>query len=253
MIDEALIRLLPVGHFRFACRKTLPCFTKCCANLNLILTPYDVILLKTRLKMASGDFLKKFTVATVDDSYGVPAVRLKMITDAMRRCPFVSPEGCTVYEDRPGACRIYPLGRAALKAREGVKAGEYYFTVKESHCLGFNEDREWTIHEWIADQNLDEYNAMNDFFMDITAGKRAKTIKALGDQKLQMFYMACYSLDDFRGFVFETTFLDKFNIPEDALTRIKTDDIELMKFACRWLRFALFGDRTLAVGTRPDG
>ena len=253
MSQEALMRPLSEGRFRFACHKTLPCFTKCCANLNLILTPYDVIRLKNRLGLASGVFLEKYTTASVDDAYGVPVVKLKMNSDALRRCPFVTPKGCSVYEDRPGACRIYPLGRAALKAREGFKAGEYYFTVKESHCLGFNEDREWTIHEWIADQNLDEYNAMNDFFMDITAGKQAKIIKALGDRKLRMFYMAFYSLDDFRRFVFNTTLLDKFDIPQDVLARIKKDDIELMKFACRWLRFALFGEKTMAVDTIADG
>ena len=253
MSQEALMRPLPEGHFRFACHKTLPCFTKCCANLNLILTPYDVIRLKTRLGMASGNFLEKYTVSAVDDACGVPVVRLKMNDDEPRRCPFVVPKGCSVYEDRPGACRIYPLGRAASKIHEGLKAGEYYFIVEESHCLGFNEDRRWTVHEWIMDQRLDEYNAMNDFFMDITAGRQAKIMKALGDQKLQMFYMACYSLDDFRRFVFNTTLLDKFDIPQDVLARIKKDDIELMKFACRWLRFALFGEKTMAVDTKVDG
>lgn len=247
MIDEALMKPLREDRFHFNCNKTLSCFTRCCANLNLILTPYDILRLKKRLGLPSDLFLEKYTTASIDAAYGVPVVKLKMNEDGNKQCPFVTPEGCSVYEDRPGACRVYPLGRAASKVREGLKAGEYYFIVKEPHCLGFNEEREWTIEEWIRDQGLDEYNAMNDSFLDTTAGKGVKIIKALSDQKLKMFYMACYSIDDFRRFIFETTFLKRFNIPQDVLTRIKTDDIELMVFASRWLKFSLFGEKSLPI------
>jgi len=245
MTQELLMQPIQDGRFRFACHRSLPCFTKCCANLNLVLTPYDVVRIKNRLNLSSKVFLEKYTTSHVDENYGVPVVKLRMNDDKDRRCPFLSPEGCTIYEDRPGACRIYPLGRAASKIREKDKAGEYYFMVKEPHCLGFNEDKEWTVEEWIKDQGLDEYNAMNDLFMDITAGRNSRAIKALGDQRLSMFYMACYSLDEFRRFVFESTFLERFVIDQDIIDRIKVDDIELMKFGYKWLQFALFGEKTI--------
>ena len=247
MIDQALMQSIPDRKFRFACHKDLSCFTKCCANLNLVLTPYDVLRLKNRLNLSSEAFLKKYTTSYIDEAYGVPVVKLKMNNDETRRCPFVSPEGCAVYQDRPGACRLYPLGRAASKISEECPAGEYYFVVKESHCLGYNEKQEWTVQEWIINQGMDEYNAINDFFMNITAGRRAKTIKALSDRQLQMFYMACYSLDEFRRFVFETTFLDKFDIAQDVLNPIKTDNMKLMAFAFQWLKFSLFGEKTLQI------
>jgi len=247
MIDQALMQPLKDRKFRFACNKDLPCFTRCCANLNLVLTPYDVLRLKNRLNLSSEKFLKDYTTSYVDESYGLPVVKLKMNNDETRRCPFVNPEGCVVYEDRPAACRLYPLGRAASKIYKRHAPGEYYFIVKESHCLGLNEEYEWTVQEWIKDQGLDKYNEMNDLFMDITAGRRAKTIKTLSEQQLQMYYMACYSLDDFRRFVFETTFLDKLDITQDVQHRIKTDDIELMAFAYQWLKFCLFGEKTLPI------
>lgn len=249
MIDQALMQPIKDGKFRFACNKDLPCFTKCCANLNLVLTPYDVLRLKNRLKLSSEAFLKKYTISYVDQAYGVPVVKLKMNNDKTRQCPFVTPEGCSVYEDRPGACRLYPVGRAASKISEKHSTGEYYFIIKESHCLGFNEKRDWTVQEWVTDQGMDEYNAMNDFFMDITAGRQAKTIKALSEQQLQMYYMACYNLDDFRRFVFETTFLDKFDITQDIQKCIKTDETELMAFACKWLKFSLFGEKTIPLAS----
>lgn len=247
MIDQTLMQPIPNRKFRFACHRGLPCFTRCCANLNMVLTPYDVLRLKNRLKLSSEEFLERYTTCHVDDNYGVPVVKLKMNTDEKRRCPFVCPEGCIVYEDRPGACRLYPLGRAASKIHEGHQAGEYYFTVKESHCLGFSENQEWSVQEWLTDQGLDEYNTMNDLFMDITAGRQAKTIKRLSDRQLQMYYMAGYSLDEFKRFVFETSFLSRFDITQDLLDRIKTDETELMGFARQWLKFALFGEKTFQL------
>ena len=247
MIDQALMHPIKDRTFRFACRKDLPCFTRCCANLNLVLTPYDVLRLKNRLNLSSEVFLERYAASYVDEKYGVPVVKLKMNKDETRRCPFVSPEGCVVYEDRPGACRLYPLGRAASQIYEGCRAEEYYFMVKESHCLGLNEKQKWTVQEWLKDQGLDKYNTMNDFFMDITAGRQARIIRRLNDRQLQMYYMACYSLDDFRRFVFETSFLDRFDITQDVLSRIKTDENELMAFACQWLKFSLFGEKTFRL------
>jgi len=249
MIDQELMQPISDRKFRFACNKNLPCFTKCCANLNLVLTPYDVLRFKNRLNLSSEEFLENYTTSYIDEVYGVPVVKLKMNNDESRRCPFVSPEGCAVYEDRPGACRLYPLGRAASKISEECSAGEYYFVVKESHCLGFNEKQEWTVQEWIINQGVDEDNEMNDLFMNITAGRRAQTIKALSDKQLQMFYMACYNLDEFRRFVFETTFLDKFDITQDVLNHIKTDNMKLMAFAFQWLKFSLFGEKTIPISS----
>ena len=40
-----------------------------------------------------------------------PIVVLKMKDVELKRCFFVSEEGCTVYEDRPWACRMFPLDK----------------------------------------------------------------------------------------------------------------------------------------------
>ena len=253
MTDHAVIHPIKDGKFRFACNDGLPCFTKCCANLNLVLTPYDVLRLKNRLNLSSQTFLDRYTTSFVDEKYGVPVVKLKMNNDEKRRCPFVRPDGCVVYEDRPGACRLYPLGQAASVLRGENQADEYYFIVKEPYCLGLNEEQEWTVPEWLMNQGLNKYNTMNQFFMDITAGRTSKIIKRLNDRKLRMYYMACYCLDDFRNFVFETSFLDKFDIAQDVLNRIKTDETELMAFACQWLKFSLFGEKTFQLAVTELG
>ena len=215
MIDASEMQPVSGRTFRFACHNALPCFTRCCADLELVLTPYDIIRLKNRLHLFSGAFLDRHTTVSADRISGLPVVKLKMQDDETRRCPFVNPTGCVIYADRPGACRLYPLGRAASKLSKS-RSGEYYFTVKEAHCLGWKEEKEWTIQAWLTDQGLDEYNTMNDSFMDIVTGRPPKTLRKLSNAQIKMVYMACYDLDAFRRFVFESSFLERFDI---AVTR----------------------------------
>jgi hypothetical protein len=60
--------------------------------------------------------------------------------------------------------------------------------------------------------------------------------------------MAAYDLDTFREFVFSSTFLRRFDLDDDLVESLRTDDRALLLFALRWLRFALFGEPT--VGRR---
>lgn len=239
--------LTPVsgGKFRFSCHKGIECFNKCCADLHLILTPYDIIRIKNRLGLSSEEFLKRYTAPHTGEKTRFPMLRLKM-DDKTKTCPFVRPEGCSIYEDRPGACRTYPLGRAASRSID-EETKEHYFMVEESHCLGHNEDKEWTVKEWREDQGVDEYNEMNDPWMGVITNAVVLTKEELSSKKLQMFYMVSYNLDAFRKFVFETKFLDVFDIEKEVIEQMKRDDVELMKFAIKWLRFSLFGGNALKI------
>ena len=54
-------------------------------------------------------------------------------------------------------------------------------------------------------------------------------------------------LDTFRSFVFESSFLEKFEIPSEELEELKTNDEALLRFAFKWLRFAMFAEPTMKV------
>ncbi len=234
--------------FHFACHKGVPCFTECCADLNLILTPYDVVRLKNRLQISSDEFIDQYTEPKLDEAYRFPVIRLVMNDDERRSCPFVTGEGCTVYEDRPGACRIYPLGRAAMHldgAGEGAR--EKFFLVREPHCRGFEEEPEWTAQTWMAGEGVDEYNAMNDRWLRILTSRKGLGSGADAQRKPAMFHMASYNLDRFRTFVLKGPFLERFEVDEDTRKRLASDDTALMLFAFDWLQFALFGEPTMRV------
>ncbi|MDB9822085.1 YkgJ family cysteine cluster protein [Deltaproteobacteria bacterium] len=235
------------NRFRFRCHRDIECFTRCCRKLNLLLTPYDIIRLKNRLNILSDIFLEKYTITRLDERNRFPMVYLKMRDDHYKSCPFVTPDGCTIYEDRPGACRIYPLGRAAARSEGEKKTIERFFLVSENHCLGFNEDREWTLEEWMENEGVDEYNAVNDQWMEIiTSDKDLGQGKDI-NRKIQMFSMASYNADRFREFVFKSRFLDLFEIESELVDKLASDDRELIIFAFRWLKFSLFGEKTIQI------
>ena len=241
---ETLFEPLGGKTFKFRCHKNITCFTLCCADLTLVLTPYDIVRLKNRLGLSSEDFLEKFSKTEYDRRSRFPRVILKMDPNS-KKCPFVTPDGCSVYHDRPGACRIYPLGRAALKVNGERDTREKYFTVKEPHCLGFQEDREWDIEEWMKNEGLDEYNALNDQWLEIISSRKGMGADNMIEKKMQMFSMASYNLDKFRSFIFRSKFFQLFDIDEHTKKELESDDIKLLIFAVKWLKFSLFGEKTL--------
>jgi uncharacterized protein len=233
--------------FSFACHPGLSCFTECCRDLRLVLTPYDIIRIKKRLGLSSDELLDQYTTIKPGEHNGFPAVLLKMQENDRRTCPFVTPSGCRIYEDRPGACRIYPIGRGSSRTQGHDKIREFHFLVKEDHCRGFNEPNQWTIDEWSQDQGLKSYASFNDRWMEVITHKGSLGSAEITSKKLQMFFMASYNLDRFRRFVLESTFLKRFDIPEETINRVKTDDEELLKLALQWLTFSLFGEKSLPL------
>jgi hypothetical protein len=203
--------------------------------------------MKNRLGLLSDRFLDAYTETRLDKHPRFPMVVLKMLADQDKKCPFVTADGCTVYEDRPAACRIYPLGRAALKVDPERGTKEKFFVVQEDHCLGFREDRLWTVEAWLADQGVHEYNGMNDAWLEIISSPKSLGPEKDIPRKIQMFFMASYNLDRFRAFIFESRFFDLFDVDPETKKTLGSDDAALMVFAFDWLKFSLYGERTLSM------
>ena len=63
---------------KFRCHKGVKCFTKCCRNISIFLTPYDIVRMKKRLNMTSSEFLDKYTAMDYDPKTSHPFAILKM-------------------------------------------------------------------------------------------------------------------------------------------------------------------------------
>lgn len=237
---ENLKKLHPDDTFRFSCHPAIECFNRCCRDLNQYLTPYDILRLKNRLELSSQQFLKRYTVCHMGPRSGLPVVSLRMIAEEDLNCPFVSPAGCRVYEDRPGSCRTYPLGRIAVRKPGGQACEESYFLVKEAHCLGHNEPREWTVRKWKKDQQLGTYNEMNDLMIGILSLNKRSGQRQLAEEEIDLFCMACYDLDRFKAFAFEKRLWEGPFGGEGLKEAIEEDDLALMRFAIEWIKGRLF-------------
>lgn len=234
-------------RFKFACHPKVPCFNRCCRDVNIFLTPYDVLRMKNRLGISSEQFHERYTLIPFGKELRMPLVALRMNDDEQKTCPFVGPGGCAIYEDRPWACRMYPLGLASPSEHPEQTEQEFHFLLREEHCQGHREDKEWTVQGWLADQGIEPYNEMGERFKQITLHGALQTGEGLKPQKMDMLFTACYDLDRFRRFVFESTFLKRFDVDEQTVKEIGNDDLELLKFGFRWIRFSIFGEPTLAL------
>ena len=229
--------------FCFACHKGVQCYTHCCSDINIILTPYDIVRMKNRLGLTCDQFLAIYTKPELLARTKLPVVTLKMLDDDQKSCPFITPDGCAIYEDRPLSCRYYPLGSAAFREQEIEPAGEdFYFMVRESHCKGFEADKEWTVKEWRQDQGVGPYDTINHSWMEFILRKKSFGFQAeLSEQSRGMFFMVSSNVDRLRRFIFESSFLDKYDVNDETLEKIKTDEVALLKFGLDWLQSALFG------------
>lgn len=234
--------------FRFSCHPGIKCFNHCCGDLNQCLTPYDILRLKKRLNLSSGEFLKRYTTHHIGPGSGLPVVTLKMLEHENLSCPFVSKAGCMVYTDRPGSCRIYPLGRIIQKRPNQQTCEEYHIVIKEPHCLGFGESKQWTVREWKQDQDVDIYDEMNDLLMDIISLKNRCGRKRLTHEENELFYLACYDVDRFRVLVFEKRLWESHPVKEEVFKALKGDDVALMRFGIEWIKGELFGEGKFSGG-----
>lgn len=220
----------PVLHagdlFRFSCHDNLPCFTQCCRDVNVYLTPYDILRLRRALGIQSDELLAKYTRLSLAGSMKIPFVQLLMDPETLR-CQFVTDAGCSVYDNRPWACRIYPLDVTASQ-------GEYRRFASKERCLGLRESVETTVGDWIAGQGVEPHVEMDRLFQDVLpAGYRpdSRIMDAVG----QLLYLA-YDMDRFASLLEDEDFRKAYQIDDAMLRRLREEDELLLRLAFRYIR-----------------
>jgi Fe-S-cluster containining protein len=236
-------RMEPDQGFRFNCSPGVPCFTQCCRDVTIALTPYDVLRLKKGLGISSYEFLEKYTIIIPKEKRLIPLVILKM-NEGNKRCPFVSKDGCVVYEDRPWPCRMYPL--------DMNDDGTFHLITDASRCSGLEEKDEWRIGEWLVAQGIVPYDEMNAAFSQITVPLSTQELDIDNPDISKMVFMALYNIDKFREFVFKSTFLERFHVDPVVVEKIKRSDAELLKFGFDWIKFGIFGQKLFQIKKEPS-
>ena len=231
---------------QFRCHRGVKCWNVCCSNIDITLTPYDILRLKNRLGMSSGEFLQKYTVPYEMDKDGMPGVKLRAV-EGGTACQFMVPEGCSVYEDRPTACRYYPIALLSLRRQDEYTDRQAYALVKEATCLGHLEERKLTIDEYRKEQGVTDYDEKGRAWRQLVL-KRKSAGPAIGRPtplSNQMFFMASYDLDRFRAFVISPSFNETYEVPVETMAEIVADDEKLLDFAMNFLKQVLFNEKFL--------
>lgn len=238
-------------EIRFRCHRGVACWNACCRNIDITLTPYDILRLKRRLKITSTEFLAKYTEPYELEKDGIAGVKLKPVENGTA-CQFMREEGCSVYQDRPTACRYYPLALLSLRRQDESTDRAAYALVKEPHCLGHDEDRPITVDDYRREQGVEEYDELARGWRQLVLKKKSSgpTVGKPSPRSLQMFFMVCYDLDRFREFVASDAFNGVYDLPIELRRELEADEVALMQFGFRLLRQVLFSEPSIPI--RPD-
>ncbi len=231
---------------KFRCYKGIECFNACCRNIDITLTPYDIIRLKQRLGLTSSEFLAGYTYPFEFGRNSIAGVKMQPVEEGTA-CQFMTDEGCSVYEDRPTACRYYPVGLLSLRRADENFDRASYALVREDHCKGHLEDREISIRDYRKEQGLEEYDELGRGWRQLILKMKSAgpSIGNLSKTSLQFFFMACYDLDRFREFIRSEGFSATFDIDDETRQALYEDDLALLKFGEQMIRQIMFGEETI--------
>jgi len=95
--EELSYVLTRESSFSYSCNRC----KKCCYDKRIRLTPYEILRLARNLRISTKEFISQFT------DEGGTLLRFRSEDGG---CSLLGEEGCSVHSDRPGSCRIYPLG-----------------------------------------------------------------------------------------------------------------------------------------------
>ncbi len=242
------VELKADSEIQFHCHKGVSCFNACCKNIDITLTPYDIVRLKRRAGLTSSQWVNRHTVPFPMDAHEMPG--LKMATKpGTTECVFLEEAGCGVYADRPTACRYYALGAMGVRRAASAVVEDIYFVVKEDHCKGHEEPRTLTVAQYRREQGLEKYDEMNREWRDIILKKRSSgpTVGKPSPRSLQLFDLCSYDMDNFRDFIAGDGFTEIFDLDPSEHAALMADEDQLLLFAARFLKQVLFGEMTIPV------
>jgi Fe-S-cluster containining protein len=246
------VRIEGDDTFSFRCYPGIGCFNRCCRNLNLFLYPYDVLCLKNALGISSDAFLDKYVDIVLRPGNYFPEVLLRMSEDDEKTCLFLTPSGCSVYPERPDTCRTFPIEQGILYDADTKKDVPIYLYRPPEFCLGQYENEEWTLSAWTGDQDAGQHHKMTIRWAELKRLFQTDPWGREGQQgsKAKMAFMAVYNVDQFRDFVFHSSFLRRYKVKTAMLKKLKADDVDLLEFGFEWVKCFLWGIKSKHIRIR---
>lgn len=170
------------SRFRFKCK---PSCAECCKNSIVVLSPYEIYRICKSINTSFAEFLEKHALLFFDEKLNnFLSVKLRTTPE----CTFLDNTMCTVYENRPLACRLYPVGH------NWTKTDDFFFFAGDNGCPGFKTGKEWNLKEW------KEKSEIKEFFENSDAWKKIKMFFVQNNFSkedrvfLKYFYVLAYDI-----------------------------------------------------------
>ena len=68
--------------------------------------------------------------------------------------------------------------------------------------------------------------------------------------KGKMAFMAAYNMDQFRSFVFDSTFLKRYRVKADLIKKLRFSDTALLTFGFEWIRVFIWNQPSKVMRLR---
>ena len=88
---------------------------------------------------------------------------------------------------------------------------------------------------------------MNNDWMAVVLKAKTLGMVEFSPRSLELFYIVSTNLDLFRDMAFTPRFIEAYQIDPGTLKLLQEDELELLKFSLKWLRFVTFDEGDFKV------
>lgn len=184
----------------------------CCRGMgkSIVLDPLDIYRISTHLNMTFEALLAQTIELNIVD--GVILPNMKMVQG---KCVFLNEEGrCDIHPQRPGICRIFPLGRI-------YEDGDFSYILQTHECAKENKSKV-KVSKWIDTPDLkknqqfikDWHYFLKDVQRYLGESENEELIKKVTMQILQYFYIEPYRKDE------DTDFYEQFYLRLNQMKKL---------------------------------
>lgn len=123
---------------------------ECCCGMgeSIVLDPYDVYRLTRALGQSFEALLQTHLELHVKDGVILPNLKMDEKKDC---CTFLNEQGrCSIHKDRPGICRLFPLGRI-------FEEHSFQYFLQTNECKKTNRSK-IKVKKWIEAPDMKQYD-----------------------------------------------------------------------------------------------
>lgn len=132
----------------------------CCTNMEIFLNPFDILQISIKTNMTTSEVIDKYILFLEDKETGLRRPILKNARIGL--CSFNENKLCTIHDNRPLSCRLFPLARID---------GQFYLQ-KAEFCKGLKEENYIELKDYLIEDNGKDYNNSTELYHEIVSSSK---------------------------------------------------------------------------------